>query len=205
MECQVERSEHFRYFFTSSVEAPKLQRPPETFVPSTEKTLLLKEQAKNGLCPSSKAILTWVTLRERGGIWWDMEGIIHYGLLERNLTVTVECYCQQLSRLEQTIQQKRPGQRHGVILQHDNARPHTANMTKAAIQELDWDILPHPPYSPALTHRITSYALSPTICAEFPSTTTLSSKIGSTNSSQPNRGISSSVGSKKCPNVGRKS
>jgi hypothetical protein len=24
---------------------------------------------------------------------------------------------------------KRPGRRHGVILQHDNARPHTANMT----------------------------------------------------------------------------
>jgi hypothetical protein len=47
----------------------------------------------------------------------------------------------------EAIQQKLPGRRHGVILQHDNARPHTANMTKAAIQELDWGILPHPPYS----------------------------------------------------------
>jgi hypothetical protein len=27
----------------SSIQTPKLQRPPETFVPSTEKTLLLKE------------------------------------------------------------------------------------------------------------------------------------------------------------------
>jgi hypothetical protein len=27
---------------------------------------------------------------------------------------------------------------------------HTANMTKVAIQELDWDILPYPPYSPDL-------------------------------------------------------
>jgi hypothetical protein len=27
---------------------------------------------------------------------------------------------------------------------------HTANMTKAAIQELEWEILPHPPYSPDL-------------------------------------------------------
>jgi histone-lysine N-methyltransferase SETMAR len=70
-------------------------------------------------------------------IWWDMRGIIHYGLLERNLTVTSEFYCQQLRRLEESIQQKRPGRRHGVILQHDNARPHNANMTKAAIQELD--------------------------------------------------------------------
>jgi hypothetical protein len=26
-------------------------------------------------------------------IWWDMEGIIHYELLEGNLTVTVEGYC----------------------------------------------------------------------------------------------------------------
>jgi hypothetical protein len=26
-----------------------------------------------------------------------------------------------------------------LILQHNNPRPHTANMTKAAIQEFDWD------------------------------------------------------------------
>jgi hypothetical protein len=79
-----------------------------------------------------------------------MEGIIHYELLERNLTVTAERCCQQLRLLEEAIQQKRPGRRHGVILQHDNARPHTANMTKAAIQELDWEIVPRPPYSPDL-------------------------------------------------------
>jgi hypothetical protein len=83
-------------------------------------------------------------------IWWDMEGIVHYELLERNLTVTAERYCQQLRRLKEAIQQKRPGRQHRVILQHDNARPHTANMMKAAIQELDWEILPHPPYSPDL-------------------------------------------------------
>jgi hypothetical protein len=46
------------FFFTSLVEAPELRRPPETFVPSTEKTLLLKEQPKNGLRASSKEILT---------------------------------------------------------------------------------------------------------------------------------------------------
>jgi hypothetical protein len=83
-------------------------------------------------------------------IWWDIEGINHYELLERNLTVTAERYCQQPRRLEEAIQQKRPGRRHGVILQHDNARPHIANMTKATIQALDWEILPHPPYSPDL-------------------------------------------------------
>jgi histone-lysine N-methyltransferase SETMAR len=96
-------------------------------------------------------------------IWWDMEGVIHYELRERNLTVAAERYCQQLRHLEKAIQQKRPGRRHGVILQHDNARPHTANMTKSAIQELVFHI--HPTLR-TLPHRITtSSALSPTICA----------------------------------------
>jgi hypothetical protein len=84
-------------------------------------------------------------------MWWDMEGIVHYELIERNLTVTAERYCQQLRRLGEAIQQNCPGRRrHGVILQHNNARPHTANISKVAIQELDWEILPHPPYSPDL-------------------------------------------------------
>jgi histone-lysine N-methyltransferase SETMAR len=41
-------------------------------------------------------------------IWWDMDEIIHYELLERNLTVTAERYCQQLRRLEEAIQAKTP-------------------------------------------------------------------------------------------------
>jgi hypothetical protein len=53
-----------------------------------------------------------------------MEEIVHYDLLERNLTVIAERYGQQFRCLEEAIQQKGPGRRHGVILQHDNARPH---------------------------------------------------------------------------------
>ncbi|MDR1908014.1 MAG: hypothetical protein LBQ43_04120 [Holosporales bacterium] len=48
-----------------------------------------------------------------GGI---LGGSIHYELLESKLTVTPERYCQQLRRLEEAIQQKRPGRRHGLIL-----------------------------------------------------------------------------------------
>lgn len=57
-------------------------------------------------------------------------------------------YSQQLRRLNEAIRQKRPNRRYQVILQHDNARPHVAALTRMAIQELDWDVLPHPPYSP---------------------------------------------------------
>jgi hypothetical protein len=48
----------------------------------------------------------------------------------------------------------------------------------------------------------TSSALSPTVCAEFPSTTTLSSKIDSTTSSRPNQRTSPSVGSKTALTLG---
>ena len=83
-------------------------------------------------------------------VWWDQWGIIHYELLPRNQTITAELYCHQLRRLNAAIREKRPEQHHQVILQHDNARTHTANVTKVVIQELGWEVLPHPPYSPDL-------------------------------------------------------
>ena len=38
----------------------------------------------------------------------------------------------------------------GVLLQHDNARPHTARTTVATITDLHFECLLHPPYSPDL-------------------------------------------------------
>lgn len=83
-------------------------------------------------------------------VWWDWEGIIHYELLEQNQTVNAELYVQQMHRLNNAIQQKRPDRRNHVLLQHDNARLHIAYMTKEAVQMLGWEVLPHPPYSPDL-------------------------------------------------------
>jgi histone-lysine N-methyltransferase SETMAR len=37
------------------------------------------------------------------------------------------------------------------ILLHDNAKPHTAEITKQLLQELSYDVLDHPPYSPDLS------------------------------------------------------
>ena len=37
-----------------------------------------------------------------------------------------------------------------VILQHDNATPHTARVTQGWLEKYGWEILPHPPHSPDL-------------------------------------------------------
>jgi len=52
------------------------------------------------------------------------------------------------NHLRPAVKSKRRGRLStGVLLQHDNARPHTARPTVAAIQNLSFECLPHPPYS----------------------------------------------------------
>ena len=39
----------------------------------------------------------------------------------------------------------------GIILLHDNERPHTANLMRDNLQGFGWETLQHPPYSPDLS------------------------------------------------------
>ena len=66
-------------------------------------------------------------------VWWDWKEIIHYELLERNQTVNAELYFQLMERLKMATQEKRPNRQHDVLLMHDTACPHVANMTREAI------------------------------------------------------------------------
>lgn len=91
--------------------------------------------AKSGLHPM-KVLLS---------VWWDCRGIIFFELLPRGETITTDKYCEQLTRLNVELQEKRPilVNRKGVIFHQDNARPHVSQQ-----KELTWEILQHPPYSP---------------------------------------------------------
>src|SRR5690625_1908459 len=78
-------------------------------------------------------------------------GVIHCEFLPKGQTVTAKYYCQVLRRVKKAIEAKRPEyQNEGVVFQQDNARPHTAKMTKKLLERLGWKVLVHPPYSPDL-------------------------------------------------------
>jgi hypothetical protein len=71
---------------------------------------------------------------------------------EHGENVNSVSYCEILLKLRNAIRRKRPGQpARGVLLHHDIARPHTAPVTQERIQELQWELLEHPLYSPDLT------------------------------------------------------
>ena len=71
--------------------------------------------------------------------------------ISHGTTVNSENYCELLTQVKKDIKNKRRGlQSRGVILLQDNARPHTAAITLAKIEDLGWKLLTHPPYSPDL-------------------------------------------------------
>nr|KAF6353464.1 hypothetical protein mPipKuh1_010430 [Pipistrellus kuhlii] len=83
-------------------------------------------------------------------VWWNFKGILHYELLPSNQTITSAVYSAQLERLAQALREKEPAliNRKGVILHHDNARPHTARITAEKLRQLEWEVLPQPACSP---------------------------------------------------------
>jgi histone-lysine N-methyltransferase SETMAR len=82
-------------------------------------------------------------------VWWDVKGIIYFELLPVNTTVDATLCCTQMNSLQAALKKERP-YRNKVRLLHDNARPHTAKKTRKKIDELGWEFLPHPAYSPDL-------------------------------------------------------
>ncbi|UYV65864.1 hypothetical protein LAZ67_3005758 [Cordylochernes scorpioides] len=63
----------------------------------------------------------------------------------RTLPITIDAIKPSIEDETPTIYIKRHDK---VIYQHDNARPHVAKIVNETLEALQWDVLPHPPYSP---------------------------------------------------------
>lgn len=83
-------------------------------------------------------------------VWWCSAGVIHYEFLKPGSSITAEVYCKSLDEMVKKIKIKQPKliNRSIPILLQDNAKPHTAKISVAKIQELELELLNHPPYSP---------------------------------------------------------
>lgn len=121
------------------------------FVPSSKQDSMVWKKAEE---PAPKKFKTVASAgKVMVTVFWDHLGPIHVEFMEKGSTrtITSNTYCETLKRLRKAIKDRRPGLlSSGVILIHDNARPHSANQTKQLLQSFKWDIFPHPPYSPDL-------------------------------------------------------
>jgi len=85
-------------------------------------------------------------------VFWDKCGVIHVDFLPCGETINSEYYYRVLSDVHTCLRKKQPGLITEVVLFHqDNAQAHTAHRTTCTLQQLGWEVLPHPPYSPDLT------------------------------------------------------
>ena len=79
---------------------------------------------------------------------YDSKGIVLSHFVPPGQTVNAAYYCNYLSQhLRPAIQRKRP-QLQAPLIFHDNAAPHRARITQDALEQLQWECLPHLPYSP---------------------------------------------------------
>ncbi|XP_064482834.1 histone-lysine N-methyltransferase SETMAR-like [Ornithodoros turicata] len=83
-------------------------------------------------------------------VFWDKAGVVHADFLPSCTTINSAYYCQIPRDAHKTLKQKRPGLITKGVLLEDNARTHTAHLTARTLEELGWESLPHPPYSPDL-------------------------------------------------------
>ncbi|XP_055353290.1 histone-lysine N-methyltransferase SETMAR-like [Paramacrobiotus metropolitanus] len=86
-------------------------------------------------------------------VFFNARGVISVTRVPEGRTVTAQFYVRKclrktLAKLRKDVGKKK--MRH-QLLHHDNARPHTASLTKIFLKSRKVKLFPHPPYSPDLS------------------------------------------------------
>ena len=84
-------------------------------------------------------------------VFWDSVGVILVDFMSKGATINSDVYIHTLKKLKARIQRVRPVLKMSkVLLQHDNARPHTSLKIREVISSFGWTRISHLPYSPDL-------------------------------------------------------
>jgi len=80
-------------------------------------------------------------------VFCGRQGVLLVDFMPRNTTINADAYCATLRRLRKAIQTSSRGKlSRGIVLIHDNARPHTARQTQTLLHDaFRWDTFDHPP------------------------------------------------------------
>jgi hypothetical protein len=89
-------------------------------------------------------------------VFCDRKGVLMVEFTQQGTTITSEVCCvRNTKKLCGAIQNKMLGMlTSGVVLLHDNARPHTVARTRALLEHFNWELFDRPPYSPDLAPTI---------------------------------------------------
>ncbi|GFW83103.1 histone-lysine N-methyltransferase SETMAR [Trichonephila clavipes] len=99
-----------------------------------------------------KAKRTISTRKVMATVFWVRHGVLLVEFMQQGTTINAAAYFATLTKLRRAIQNKRRGLlTYGVLLLHDNPRPHSAINTQNLIRSFGWEQIYHPPYSPVLT------------------------------------------------------
>jgi len=80
---------------------------------------------------------------------YDCKGVIMTDRVPCGTTVTAAYYCQFLQNLWRKMHANRPDLlENGVLILHENLRPHIGKVVRELLDRYSWEVLPHPPYSP---------------------------------------------------------
>lgn len=114
-----------------------------------------KEQSKQwthrGSPPPRKAKVVASAGKVMASIFWDSKGILLIDYLPKGKTISGQYYADLLDRLLIMIREKRPGLlKKKILYHHDNASVHTCRTAMQKLEELRFEIIDHPPYSPDL-------------------------------------------------------
>ena len=114
-----------------------------------------KEQSKQWTSPGERAPKKAKRVPSAGKVmatvFWDSQGIILIDYLEKGRTITGQYYCALLDKFDAALKEKRPRlQRKKILFHHDNAPAHSCRLATVKLDELRYELLPHPPYSPDL-------------------------------------------------------